>query len=228
MKQRALSDDDKALRRNAILAAARELFVRDSHQLPSAAQIAQASGLAKGTVYLYFRTKEEIFVALLAQEFDGLLRRISSYLESAALAQGLDGLLQEVCEYIATHPEFLRLDAMAYSVLEQNLSEAYLLEFKTSLTQTLVSTGQRVDLALQLPAGRGAALLLRTHALIRGLWQTLDYPEYLQRILAAPQFAPIRPHFQTELLASLRDFWAGALASGADSEAHTTPHKRGS
>ena len=76
MKQRALSLDDKATRRTDILSAARRLFLEDSRQLPSAARIAQAAGLAKGTVYLYFRTKEEIFISLLEEDFTGLLQTV--------------------------------------------------------------------------------------------------------------------------------------------------------
>ncbi len=69
MTQPARLDEDKVARRAAILAAARGLFLENSRELPSAARIADAAGLAKGTVYLYFRTKEEIFAALLGQDF---------------------------------------------------------------------------------------------------------------------------------------------------------------
>ena len=41
--------------------------------------------------------------------------------------------------------------------------------------------------------GRGTSLLLRTYALMRGLWQSLDYPEHLQKLLAHAMFEPIRP-----------------------------------
>jgi AcrR family transcriptional regulator len=49
------------------LTAADELFAAAQDQLPSVSSIAEAAGLAKGTVYLNFETKEEIFAQLLLE-----------------------------------------------------------------------------------------------------------------------------------------------------------------
>ena len=213
LKTRAIDGQDKAARRADILAAARALFLEDGRQLPSAAQIAQAAGLAKGTVYLYFKTKEEIFVALLAEDFAGLLQAVRAAFSEGDAAQVLPRFVDRFAAYLDAHPELLRLDAMAYSVLEQNLEEAHLRQFKLDLVQGLVDVGAIIDAALSLPAGRGVSLLLRSYALTRGLWQTLDYPPPLRALLAAPEFAPIRPPFLSELKAALHEYLRGALAS---------------
>ena len=212
MKQRALSLDDKATRRTDILNAARQLFLEDSRQLPSAARIAQTAGLAKGTVYLYFRTKEEIFISLLEEDFTGLLQTVHASLEENSEPKGLAGLIGGITNYINQHQEMLRLDAMSYSVLEQNLNDEQLRSFKLNLTNGLVFVGARLDEVLDLPAGRGVSLLMRTYALIRGLWQSLDHPPSMLAMLADPIFSPIRPDFQTELVAALNEYWRGALS----------------
>lgn len=224
MKTRALSHHDKQAKRSLILDAARALFLLNDRQLPSVISIAQQAGLAKGTVYLYFQTKEEIFLSLLEQEFHGLLHAIRSQLGALAESGAGNGMLPEqqnalagqliagILSYLDAHPAFLRLDAMTYSVLEQNLSEAFLRDFKIGLTQVLTATGTILDQALQLPEGRGTSLLLRSHALIRGLWQSLDYPAHLRQLLNAPEFAAIRPDFRTELQQALAEYWRGALA----------------
>ncbi|GAB3245954.1 TetR family transcriptional regulator [Chitinimonas naiadis] len=215
MTQRAIAAADKAERRNDILAAARALFLQDTHRLPSAAQIAEASGLAKGTVYLYFRTKEEIFIGLLAEDFHGLFDVVTAAFEGEAgdTASRLTAFLEQYLAYLDRHPELLRLDAMAYSVLEQNLSDEQLRAFKLELTLKLVKVGEVVDRALQLPAGRGTTLLMRTYALTRGLWQSLDHSQCLRVLLDDPVFAPIRPDFRPELAAALGEYWRGALSS---------------
>jgi AcrR family transcriptional regulator len=212
MNPRALDSEDKAARRADILAAARQLFLADSRQLPSVARIAEAAGLAKGTVYLYFRTKEEIFVALLAEDFAGLLREVHDAFGGKPPADILGSFVTRYVAYLDARPELLRLDAMAYSVLEQNLSDEQLRGFKLELTQGLVSAGSVLDAALQLSAGRGVRLLIRTYALTRGLWQSLDYPPNMRALLAEPVFAPIRPDFRGELVAALTEYWRGALA----------------
>ncbi|MFZ6798433.1 TetR family transcriptional regulator [Undibacterium sp. Di24W] len=221
MKTRALTSDDKYIKRSIILNAARELFLANDRQLPAVANIANQAGLAKGTVYLYFSTKEEIFLALLAEEFAGLLGAIHGFLNASTnhkrtskvqRQEVASGLITEIATYLKTHPEFLRLDAMSYSVLEQNLSDEFLYAFKVELTRSLVDTGKQLDKILSLEDGRGASLLLRTYALMRGLWQSLDYPEHLQKLLSNPIFAPIRPEFHQELTISLNEYWRGALA----------------
>lgn len=214
MATRAHDDAARLARRNTILQAARSLFLLDPHQLPSAAHIANEAGLAKGTVYLYFRTKEEIFLALLGEEFFGLMQEIEAiFADTSTLS--IPSFLHRYAAYLEAHPEFLRLDAMTYSVLEQNMSHEVLREFKLALVAQLTKTGAQLDAALQFPAGRGVSLLLRTHAITRGLWQSLAYPPALQTLLVDEIFAPIRPDFNSELIATLGEYWQGALQSSA-------------
>lgn len=212
MTRRARDDDAKQARRADILQAARRLFLSDELQLPSVARIAEAAGLAKGTVYLYFATKEEIFIALLDEEFSNLLSAIGdAFKPSMAATEQVQAVIAQMVDYLDEHPEFLSLDALAYSVLEQNLPEQVVRNFKLNLTRRLTLAGQLLDAALGLQAGRGTQLLLRSYALIRGLWQTLDYPAPLQALLSDPAFSVIRPPFRDELAASLQEYWRGAL-----------------
>ena len=64
IKQRAMLDEDKQLRRQAILAAATALLMQRVERLASVEEVARQAGLAKGTLYLYFATKEEIYLAV--------------------------------------------------------------------------------------------------------------------------------------------------------------------
>ena len=56
IKQRAISDAQKEERRQAILDAALLLYQETSYEAVNMAQVAQQAGVAKGTVYLYFKT----------------------------------------------------------------------------------------------------------------------------------------------------------------------------
>jgi AcrR family transcriptional regulator len=55
-------------RRNQVLAAARERFSKHGLAGTTMDGIAQAAGVAKGTVYLYFKSKEEIFRQILDED----------------------------------------------------------------------------------------------------------------------------------------------------------------
>lgn len=60
-------------KREAILAASITLFGRYGYRRTSMEEIAREAGIAKGTVYLYFATKEALFRALSQQTLDRAL-----------------------------------------------------------------------------------------------------------------------------------------------------------
>lgn len=61
---RAYLPEDKHRKREDILNAAQLLWTSHSENLNSMAELAVASGVAKGTLYLYFRSKDEVLLAL--------------------------------------------------------------------------------------------------------------------------------------------------------------------
>ncbi len=65
--QRARSAEQKALRRHAVLEAAETYFLEVGYEAFSMAQLAKRARVVKGTLYLYFHTKEELFLTLYEQ-----------------------------------------------------------------------------------------------------------------------------------------------------------------
>jgi TetR/AcrR family transcriptional regulator len=64
MKQRARTHEDKSFRRIQILDAAEKYFHEVGYEAFSMAGLARLAGVAKGTLYLYFTTREEVFLTL--------------------------------------------------------------------------------------------------------------------------------------------------------------------
>lgn len=62
-------------REGEILDAARQIFARKGFDETRIQDVADASGIAKGTVYLYFRSKEELYWATVRRGFEELHRR---------------------------------------------------------------------------------------------------------------------------------------------------------
>ena len=81
-RRRAVSDEDKSQRRDEIMAAAKEVFARKGFHDTTIADIAKRAGLAYGSIYWYFDSKDELFHALMAVEEGALRGHVS-----AALAQ---------------------------------------------------------------------------------------------------------------------------------------------
>ena len=57
-------NEETRSKRDAILEAARELFANKGYEETTIADIARVAGMAVGTVYLYFRNKHEVYIAV--------------------------------------------------------------------------------------------------------------------------------------------------------------------
>ena len=211
MARRAYAAEDKDARRQAILKAAGALFVAGSGELPSVAQVAVAAGLAKGTVYLYFRTKGAIFASILQDGWGEVIDDLNETFRPAggAGADKVAAFLSSFVSYVEAHPELLQLDSLGHGVLEHNLEPETRLAFKQTLLNRLMGGGQVLEEALGLAPGRGLQLLTRTHAMTRGLWQSFDLFPATHRKASAPH----HEQFGTELLEALSEYWRGALAT---------------
>ena len=71
---------DKEGRRRSILVAARRVLLTQPDRFASVEQVAAAAGLAKGTIYLYFDSKEELVLELyrdqLTEFIDAIVARL--------------------------------------------------------------------------------------------------------------------------------------------------------
>lgn len=76
-------DPRQARKRERILAAATERFVRHGYRKTSIDEVARAAGVAKGTIYLYYRSKPELLFHAVAHEKRRYLERLAP-LETAA------------------------------------------------------------------------------------------------------------------------------------------------
>jgi AcrR family transcriptional regulator len=97
-------------RRPAILEAARQVFARHGYAGTTVDHIAEEAGIAKGTVYLYFRSKEEIYLAAVVENVQQLLQLTR---ERVAAAGTFDEQIREFfrlrLEYVEKHQEFFRI-----------------------------------------------------------------------------------------------------------------------
>ncbi|MCF6745084.1 TetR family transcriptional regulator [Blastococcus sp. KM273128] len=89
--------------RAELLAGAAEAFAAQGLRRATMQSVAAAAGVAKATLYNYFRTKDEVARALLGVE----LQRLTDLAAGLPPAEGLAGLADE----LATHPVLRRLAA---------------------------------------------------------------------------------------------------------------------
>jgi AcrR family transcriptional regulator len=97
-------------RRCSILRAARAVFARQGYSDTVVEDIATQAGIAKGTLYLYFPSKEQIYLAALleqARQLDADSR--TAMADAADWRDKLHAYLQVRLNYFETHQDFLRI-----------------------------------------------------------------------------------------------------------------------
>jgi len=209
VRRRAVAPEDKSARRAAIVAAAAELARRDATSSFSVEQVARRAGVAKGTVYLYFGTREEVLLAVHEMQthelFDVVERSLASSKASAAkvVRAGLRDL--------RAHPEFYPLAGNCRGMLDQNVSTEAAFGFKAGIAQRMDPLGRRIEeLYPGLRPGEGAALLMNSYALMVGLWQQADPPLSLRSVMHRPEMQIFKLDLERQLTAALLDLWEAA------------------
>jgi AcrR family transcriptional regulator len=122
-----------AFRTREILAAARRLMEQKGADALTMDEIAQAAGVAKGTIYLYFQSKDELIQALLSQVGEAISLDLESILAKPdpppeKLRQVVNMLLNYVDRESALFPVYLRELVRSKSRRETPLSSLQALE----------------------------------------------------------------------------------------------------
>lgn len=213
-RTRAVAPQDKSERRAAIVQAAEALLRRDPSASFAVGEIARRAGLAKGTVYLYFGSREEMLLAVHdAQlgELFGALERVLSRPRASATA-----VSRAVLGFLAQRPEFFRLSTGCHGALEQSISSEVARGHREAVAERLQAIGQRIEsLHPGMRPGEGATLLKNCYALMLGLWQLAVSP---LRVPAPGSDengpAALRIDFEEQLEAALADLWNAAVQRG--------------
>ena len=122
--QRARSETAKLEREDAILTATEILLRQSGYEAMTMQAVATAAGLAKGTLYLYFASREALVLAVHSRLFDRWIDRFAIHQPELT---GFDGFCRDFSRHYADDPLFLQLAGFANALLEPHLDrEAYI------------------------------------------------------------------------------------------------------
>jgi AcrR family transcriptional regulator len=208
LRRRAVKDEQKQERRQALLDVAWQLFQTSSYLALTMNDVAERAGLAKGTVYLYFKTKEELFLSLQEQQLQVWFDDVNTMLQSTAapaLSDAIPQVTGVLCKTLEQRPAFTRLLAIMHSVLEQNIDFETALRFKQMLLTHVSHTGTLLEARLPfLQPGQGAQTLLWIHALAIGLQHLADPAPIVQRVLNEHEMQLFAINFAQEFSATVQ------------------------
>src|SRR5512137_1432492 len=111
----------KAIRRESIIQAAIEVFGKKGFLAASISEIAQRAGVAEGSIYQYFKNKEDLFFSIPIEKTKEFRSQIELHLE------GISGALNKLRKFVwyflyffKTNPEYGRL-----LMLEMRVSKSF-------------------------------------------------------------------------------------------------------
>ncbi len=101
---------EKAERRQAILKAAKEVFFKYGFEHTAMDMIAAESELAKGTLYLYFKSKEELYASLAEEGLTVIDSMVNEALHNAkTIEEKLLAYTEAYYDFAQTHPAYMRI-----------------------------------------------------------------------------------------------------------------------
>ena len=223
-KKRARTAKEKDIRRDSLVQAALTLFLAQQGQLPTINAIAQKAGVAKGTAYIYFDSKEAIYMSLLEQNLHGWLAEVRHQLRFIR-HDIQDGVVQALMSFHTKQPHLWALACLGQFQLEPAIEKKDLLNHKTKLAQDYRATARKIVEAAKLPeqsVDEAQRVLIQSYAFMLGCWQICHPAVSIKSLLKGPGLSALQPDFMPMAQTGLVQLWAGFF------ELHTNaPEKSG-
>ena len=222
LRHRARSRQDKDLRRAQLIASATQLFADEDFDAVTIARVAGQAGVAKGTAYLYFATKESLFLELVRAEMSLLLVDLTQKLDPgrpglpASQANAVKSVPAVIARSLTERLVLRRLLVLLHSVIEPKIDAATALEFKIFLRDLLQEASllmaQRIP---GLTVEKASILMLQIHALVISLTQLAEPPPVIAQVMAQDaSLHGMHIDFESFLTLTLETLVRGNISAG--------------
>jgi AcrR family transcriptional regulator len=151
-------EQNKLEKRGRIIAAARALFRHKGFDATTSQEIADAAGVAGGTIFTYARTKDDLLIMVFHDEMMEIVER------AYAAARIVDGLLDQTITFFEAFVAYHERDLSLAHALMRQLGFVDSAEQRTLVSELMTSLLGRLALLVQ--AAKGDGQVDETSALI--------------------------------------------------------------
>ena len=141
---RARNELAKAARRAQLLAAAGRRFAAVGYEATTMADVAAAAGVSKGATYLYFPSKEGLFLKLLLLDLGEWTAAVDGRLDTSR-SRSARGVARALAGELAPRGRLLKLLSLLHSVLAAGADAESLRVFDRNLLSRLAPLAARVE-----------------------------------------------------------------------------------
>ena len=201
-EQRATRTNEKQARHDQIVSAASDLLTRLSYPDITMEHIANHSHLAKGTLYLYFRTKESIFLRLFEDLLDSWCEELETLARQGTAPIGAGAAARVIASTLASRPLLVHLHGILHSTLSQKIDFESARAFNHRQQQRMLSLAAAMSRRISgLTERRALIFLIRFQAAISGLAWAAPTHTSLPQASEQASLAPFQIDFEEEIAA---------------------------
>lgn len=209
--QRARKPEEKEVRRQAILTAARKLLGEVGTSELSLSELARRSGVSKTNVYRYFESREDVLLHVWVEE----VRALGKNLEAAfaKLAPGdVSGVIAAVVAAFAAQPKLCELMSIVSPVLERHLSAQAIVSAKQNLAMLTRHIAALLHARIPAISLEDCAWLAGAAATwVAGIWPAVNPPPAVAEALSHPELAGMQTDFERDFARLLSVLVKGLL-----------------
>lgn len=162
-----IRNEEKLARKEHLAQIAQDIMQKKGMEAVTVRNVANGAGLSPGSVYLYFKTKEEIFVYLLIRRLTKLSGELSRAMETADSRAAVRAMAATYREYYLSFGQYI--DVFRYLALGEKTMEAISPEMAADVKEALARVLGNLEEFLKrpemvkalkgLPPSRGVAVL---------------------------------------------------------------------
>ncbi len=216
--KRAVTDEQKALRYQQIIDAAASLFELSDFTDISMANIAKEAGVGKGTLFLYFRSKEDVFLSLARQRLEQWFDHVDRQLEHRALI-GCHSRIKQLVDLLVSSladDVLVRLMVILDDTLERNIAPVTERAFKLFLKKRMIRSGGLLEQCLPgLEPGNGAQLFHLCFMCLVGVYKVCTPSPLARAVIEKPGLEMFNLDFwetlEKTLTCLIKGFWTSKL-----------------
>lgn len=182
-------------RRSEILDAAKKVFLDRDFSTVTIEEIAEAAAFSRATIYLYFKSKQEVYTGVLLRDMDTLITGLTdSLIRTDTVRNNLFRMATSYMNFFRNHPEyFATLSFYFFPGRREPLPEEASATIEGRLADGILSIEEAIKLGIE----RGEARPVDARAVTLALWaqwmgsanlgvtgQTAEYGRTMEQIFA--------------------------------------------
>lgn len=210
--KRAMTEEAKTARAKEILDTAERLFLESGYRDLKMSHIAKAAGISNGLLFVYFKTKETLFLCLLWREYEKRLDFLEEHVrrrrpESFSDIQNL--LLEELTLLLETNPLYIRLEALRAVILERGADTDTLCRMKKRLSERTDAWSRQLEESGVLSREEIMDIYCMESGIITGCYQQSLVSASVQNSLPSTELCMVQRDYRSDILNGMKCYLEG-------------------